>query len=140
MICSEEEKTVKKLKKMLNLHNFAVAGCVILIIASLVIIIEPDFSSLFAVEVLAEGNQEKEVNIVQADKKGEEISEEDARRLAKNQFKEIGEEKVNTKKLEVLKIDRQGEEYYYISSTENTVEIKISTGEITRINSVKVNK
>jgi len=131
---------VKKLKKMLNLHNFAVAGCVILIIASLVIIIEPDFSSLFAVEVLAEGNQEKEVNIVQADKKGEEISEEDARRLAKNQFKEIGEEKVNTKKLEVLKIDRQGEEYYYISSTENTVEIKISTGEITRINSVKVNK
>ena len=131
---------MKKLKKMLNLHNFAVAGCVILIIASLVIIIEPDFSSLFAVEVLAEGNQEKEVNIVQADKKGEEISEEDARRLAKNQFKEIGEEKVNTKKLEVLKIDRQGEEYYYISSTENTVEIKISTGEITRINSVKVNK
>lgn len=52
-------------------------------------------------------------------------------------FKDLGE---NAKKndLEVLKIQRKGELYYYISSKENTVEVRISDNKITRVNSVPV--
>ena len=59
--------------------------------------------------------------------------------VAIKKFEELGE-KVNKDNLEVLKIERKGEFYYYISSKENTVEIRISDNKITRVNSVVVDK
>ena len=41
-------------------------------------------------------------------------------------------------KINIIKIDRNGEEYYYVTSEENTAEIKIKGGQITRINSASV--
>ena len=45
---------------------------------------------------------------------------------------------VKKEDLQVKKIQRSGEEYYYISSANNTMEIQISSGKITRINSATV--
>lgn len=142
----------KKLKKIFNLYNIALVGCVIMIVVALFIIIEPDISGIFEKISTATTSEDKntkteedtseknndEVKIVKNNNSGEEISEKDARKLAQKQFKELGEKDVKTDKLEVLKIEREGEEYYFISSPENTTEIKISSGEITRINSIKV--
>ena len=116
-----------KLKKIFNLYNLAITVCVIMIISSLIVIFEPNFGDI--ISKTNTSNQEEEKI---------EISEEKAVKLAKNQFKELGEKDIQTNDFEVLKINRDGEEYYYISSKENTVEIKIDTGEITRVNSVKV--
>lgn len=154
-----EKSTKKKLKKIFNLYNLAIVACVILIVVSLVIIIEPDFSGMFKSDnnVVVEnkevtdknqqGSKENtepkksdDVKVVANDNSGEKISEKDARKLAKKQFKELGEKDIDTDALEVLKVEREGQEYYYISSAENTVEISVKTGEITRINSVKVEK
>lgn len=116
-----------KLKKIFNLYNLAITACIVVIGVSLVIIFEPNLDTLFSKNnVSSHGNVK--VN----------VSEENAMDIAKQKFEELGETGVKTEEFEVLKIARQGEEYYYISSKENTVEIKIETGEITRVNSVKV--
>jgi len=91
----------------------------------------------------SENNQETakkqdKVEIVNADvKSGDKTSENQAKKTAVKQFKKLGE---NTKEedLQIMKIQRKGEEYYYITSKENTLEIKIDTGKVTRINSVEV--
>lgn len=91
----------------------------------------------------SENNQETakkqdKVEIVNADvKAGDKTSEKQAKKTAVKQFKKLGE---NTKEedLQIMKIQRKGEEYYYITSKENTLEIKIDTGKVTRINSVEV--
>ena len=57
--------------------------------------------------------------------------------MAIKQFKKLGEN-INEKELKVMKIQRKGEEYYYISSKENTLEIKLKGGKVTRINSATV--
>ena len=62
-----------------------------------------------------------------------------ALKVARKKFEELGE-KVNEKDLEILKIERKGEFYYYISSKENTVEVRISDNKITRVNSVIVDE
>lgn len=68
-----------------------------------------------------------------------EISEEMARTIAKGQFEELGEKNVNEEGLEVIKIKRKEEMYYYVSSENNNeVEIKISDGTIARVNGVVV--
>lgn len=61
-----------------------------------------------------------------------------ARLIAASKFRELGESNVAENSLAVMKIQRQGEEYYYISSAQNSLEIKISSGQITRINSIPV--
>ena len=79
--------------------------------------------------------------IIQSDdekKSNREISENDARKVAKKQFEALGEAKIKTDELKVQQIRRSGEEYYYISSKENTLEIRIKYGKITRLNSVSV--
>ena len=139
-------------------------GCVALILVSAVIIIEPDISGIFhkdssvaetkketqseektasttstkeEKETKNNSSSKKDVKIVDSEK--EKISEKDARKIAKKQFKEL-DEKVKAEDLEVQKIQRQGEDYYYISSENNTCEIKIATGQITRLNSVKIDQ
>lgn len=79
-----------------------------------------------------------EVKVVQSSNNANEITEQEARKLAAKQFKELNEKWVKEKELEVLEFSRANEYYYYISSKENTVEIKKNGGKITRINSVPV--
>lgn len=123
-------KISKKMKRIFNIYNLAVILCVITIIVALVIIFKPNNNK----KITSDG-----VEIVQA-KIGsdEKISEEDAKKLAIKQFKKIGESDIDEGSLKILKIQRQGEEFYYISSKENTLEIQILGGDITRINSVVV--
>ena len=48
------------------------------------------------------------------------------------------EKNIKENELDVEKIQRKGEDYYYITSEKNTLEIKIDSGKITRVNSVAV--
>ena len=69
----------------------------------------------------------------------EEKQKEKAIEIAVKKFKELGE-KVKKEQLEVLKIQRKGELYYYMSAKENSLEIKISDLQITRVNGILVDK
>ena len=69
--------------------------------------------------------------------KEEKKEKEKAVKVAQKKFKELGE-KAKKEELEVLKIKRKGEYYYYISAKDNTVEIRITDNKITRVNSVPV--
>lgn len=86
----------------------------------------------------SEVNKKDDVKVVQSGNSANEITEQEARKLAKEQFKELNEKWINEKDLEVLEFSRANEYYYYISSKENTIEIKKDGGKITRINSVPV--
>lgn len=122
-------KMSKRVKRMCS-YNLAIILCVIVIIVALIIIFKPSNNK----KITSDG-----VEIVQAKiDSNEAISEEDAKELAIKQFKKIGESDIDEGNLKVLKIQRQGEEFYYIASKENTVEIQIIGGDITRINSVVI--
>lgn len=125
------EKTEKFIKRYFTLYNLAIAGAIIVILVSLIIILKPE----------GEKNKPKTVDgvkiVTSKIQENEEISEEEARKLAVKQFKKLGET-INKDDVQVNKIQRQGEEYYYIASPKNTVEIKILGGQIKRINSVIV--
>ena len=74
---------------------------------------------------------------IKQESKEEKKQKEKAVKVAQEKFKELGE-KVKKEELEVLKIKRKGEYYYYISAKDNTVEIRITDNKITRVNSVPV--
>lgn len=69
--------------------------------------------------------------------KEDEKAKDDAAKVAIKKFKDLGED-VNKSDLEILRIQRKGELYYYISSKDNTVEVRIKDNKITRVNSVPV--
>lgn len=123
----------EKLKNIVNLYNIAVVICVVVIIVSLCIILKPEDGGIFAKQkekLMVDG-----VEVIQSNKKEtEEISEKEARKIAVKQFKKL-DENVKEDSLSVTKIQRKGEEYYYIVSQKNNVEIKIMGGKITRVNS-----
>lgn len=85
-----------------------------------------------------EVTKKEDVKVVQSGNSANEITQQEARKLAAKQFKELDEKWVKEKELEVLEFSRANEYYYYISSKENTIEIKKDGGKITRINSVPV--
>lgn len=124
------KKFRKIIKKIFRPYNLAIFGCIIVILASMFVIFKPDTKNT---------TTEKSNTKTEIIKTGEkEITEENARKLAKKQFKKLGEKNIKEKELNVEKIQRKGEEYYYITSEKNTLEIKIDSGKITRVNSVAV--
>lgn len=92
-----------------------------------------DFLNDFGETLKRQDNQD-EVEVVNASAN---TTESQAKKTAVKQFKNLGET-VKEDDLQIMKIQRKGEEYYYVTSKENTLEIKISTGKVTRINSVVV--
>ena len=122
-------KLNKKLKKIFNLYNLAIVICIIAIAISLFIFFKPDK------KVTSYGLEVVDTKV----KEEENITEENATKAAAKQFKKLGE-KVKEADLNVTKIKRKEEEYYYITSAENTLEIKIKGREITRINSAVVDE
>lgn len=124
------KKFRKIIKKIFRPYNLAIFGCIIVILASMFVIFKPDTRNT----TTEKSNTKTE--IIKTEEK--EITEENARKLAKKQFKKLGEKNIKEKELNVEKIQRKGKEYYYITSEKNTLEIKIDSGKITRVNSVAV--
>ena len=118
----------RKLKRALTPYHIATTICLIVLITSLCIILKPETKKTpSGITVVSSKTKENE-----------EITEEEAKELAIKQFKKIGEKNLEKNKINIIKIDRNGEEYYYVTSAENTAEIKIKSGQITRINSASV--
>lgn len=118
----------RKLKRTITPYNIAITICLIVLITSLCIILKPETKKT-----------RSGITIVSSKtKENEEITEEQVKELAIKQFKKIGEKNLEKDKINIIKIDRNGEEYYYVTSAENTAEIKIKGGQITRINSASV--
>ena len=125
-----KKKFRKIIKKIFRPYNLAIFGCIIVILASMFVIFKPDTKNT----TTEKSNTKTE--IIKTEEK--EITEENARKLAKKQFKKLGEKNIKENELNVEKIQRKGEDYYYITSEKNTLEIKIDSGKITRVNSVAV--
>ena len=122
------KKLKRKLKRALTPYHIATTICLIVLITSLCIILKPETKKTpSGITVVSSKTKENE-----------EITEEEAKELAIKQFKKIGEKNLEKDKINIIKIDRNGEEYYYVTSAENTAEIKIKGGQITRINSASV--
>ncbi len=122
------KKLKRKLKRALTPYHIATTICLIVLITSLCIILKPETKKTpSGITVVSSKTKENE-----------EITEEEAKELAIKQFKKIGEKNLEKDKINIIKIDRNGEEYYYVTSEENTAEIKIKGGQITRINSASV--
>ena len=122
------KKLKRKLKRALTPYHIATTICLIVLITSLCIVLKPETKKTpSGITVVSSKTKENE-----------EITEEEAKELAITQFKKIGEKNLEKDKINIIKIDRNGEEYYYVTSAENTAEIKIKGGQITRINSASV--
>lgn len=133
-------------KKKFKWHKLVIIICLALIIVSLYFIFKYkdklNFKNIFGGSNISSINDKNNtvdgVEIVPNDnKENKEISEEDAKNIAIRQFANLGEG-ANPNKLNVIRLQRNGEEYFYVSSPKNTVEIRISDGKITKINSVVV--
>lgn len=123
-------KLSKKFKKSLTLYNIAIISCVVIIVVSLVIVFMPEKKE----KIMLDGVEVIQLNT----KEGSEISEDNAKKLAIKQFKELGESDLSENDVSCLKILRDEDEYFYIKSKQNTLEIKVKGGQISRINSVPV--
>lgn len=128
-------KIKRKLKKLLNLYNLAIAACVVLIVVALCVMLKPDSKE----ETSKASNNTK---VAQSEKKDnkKQIKEEKAREIAKKRLEQLGENDVKEAELDVKKITRNGEDSYFISSTNNTLEVRATDGKIIRINSVVVDE
>lgn len=116
-----------KFKKYL-IYSLAIIFCIIVIVIGLCIFLKPQKT-----KTTPSGIEVVDTNVGE----NSEISEEDAKDVAVKQFKKLGE-KVSKEDLNIKKIKRQEEEYYYITSKANTMEIKLKGGKITRINSAPI--
>lgn len=133
----EKIKRIKAIKVQKKVKIGIIVGAILIIIIGITIgtLYELDKSH----KILG-GNLENifaEKESAEDKKKQEDKQKEKAIEKAINKFTELGEQ-VKKDELEVLKIQRKGELYYYISAKENSVEIKIDTVEITRVNGILV--
>ncbi|MCI8620543.1 MAG: hypothetical protein HFJ50_01655 [Clostridia bacterium] len=66
---------------------------------------------------------------------GKEITEGEAKIIAKDKFESMGETNISTDELDIIKIKRKEVLYYYVASKQNTLEVRIEDGVIVRLNS-----
>ena len=140
-------KKVKKfLKRYFNLYNISIAISIIIIIISLCIIFRSNIQSgvnaiASKVKEITYRPEERTFNgvkvVTSKKRQSEEITEDEARELAVEQFKRLGET-VEKDQLRVSKLKRSDTMYYFISSDENTMEISIKGGIVKRINATVV--
>ncbi len=129
----EENERISKIRKLNNRRrNVKIAICVIVLG-----IIE--VTAFFTLKDNFKPKSDESSQTSEIRNKNDDEQKKKALKVARKKFEELGE-KVNEKDLEILKIERKGEFYYYISSKENTVEVRISDNKITRVNSVVVDK
>ena len=137
-ISNEAEKSEERIEKIthIKVKKFFKNIFVLIVIAIAI------FCALLALDKYKNVFDGKVINFISFKKDNDSDSkeysdEEKAVKVARDKFKELGENVDNTE-LEVLKITRKGNYYYFISSKENTVEISADTFEVKRINSVPV--
>ena len=121
-------KEIKKVKTKRKIIISTISVIVVIIIALIIISALDVTQKTFGGKIAAIFSIEKE------------ITEEKAIKEALNRFDEMGEENLTEDNLEVIKILRKGEYYYYISSPDNSLEIRISDGKVVRENSVLVDE
>ena len=116
------------LKKLISPFSIAIIACVLLVgVAIYMFLTTEKKRTPSGIEIAT-----IEVN------ENEDISKDNAIKLAIEQFKILGEKNLKAEDLEVLEIIKQKEDYYFISSKQNTVEIKKLGGMVTMINSATV--
>lgn len=121
-------KISKKIKRLFSIYNLAILVSIIIILISLYIIFMPNEKT-----IIHNGIEVEQSNI----ENEKQITENQAKKLAVKQFKKLKED-VKEEELNIIKIQRENEEYYYITSVNNSLEIKINGGKITRINAALV--
>ena len=125
----------KKVKKKFNVYNVAIFLCVI----TLIVLVAFFFMMLKP----KDNNDDNKivvggVEIVEPEiKETDEITEEQARKIAVKQFKNLNED-TTVDQLKVTQIRRGQVEYYYVTSAENSMEIRILGGKVERVNSVLI--
>ncbi len=119
------------IKKYINRYSISIAVIMIIIIIAIILIFV--YRANNKIIITPSGMKVVDTQIEQ-DKT---ISEEEARETAIKQFKILGEDATNAD-LTVTRIRRNEEDYYYIITKRNTMEVKIKGGKITRINSAPV--
>ena len=125
----EKIKEIKKIKqeqkrKIITISAISVVGILVITLVT-----------IFAVNI---GKKIANEGISAVFSINKEITEEKAVEKALKRFEKMGEENLTKDNLEVLKILRNEEYYYYISSPDNSLEIRVSDGKIVRENSVLV--
>lgn len=60
--------------------------------------------------------------------------------VAYKEFKKLGEKGLKKEEFEVINVNKDGEESFYISSKENSIQIRKQDFKIMRINSMKISE
>lgn len=132
-----DNKIAKETKKMQNLEtkNKEQKVSVITFLIILLIVFVVWIATIYILDKTKNVFDGKIVSLVNLKEK---TPEEKVVETAIKRFKELGETGLKQEDLEVLKILRKGDYYYYISSPNNSLEIRISDGKIVRENSILV--
>lgn len=131
------QKSKKKKKIIIILLSIIIAAVMVTGIVLLIQSIPEDWS-FFTTQNDQNEEQTNKDETKQEKTKEEEKQRKDAIKAALAKFKELGEN-IKEKDLKVLRIQREGKKYYYISSPENTVEVSIETNQVVRLNGVIIN-
>ena len=131
-----EIKLLKKAKLIRVLAYTGIAICIAIVIILGIIFVPKLINAI--------SNNSNSIIVKSNVSKNKDISEDAARELAVKQFQKLNET-IKKEELEVISLNRYNEAYYYIVGKDNTMEIKIKGGEITRINGtlvedLKINK
>lgn len=132
---TKKENKIDRIKEIKNIKKAKTKKIITISSILLVVIILISLITIFILDTTQKTFGGKIASIFSIDT---EITEENAVTKAIDRFDEMGEENLTEENLEVLKILRKGEYYYYISSPNNSLEIRISDGKIVRENSVLV--
>lgn len=120
----------RRKKGRYNLYNITVIICFALIVLSLCIIFEPDKYVRAGIESVQ--------TMISKSKEEKEISQDDAKDIAIEKFKELGENDITKDDIKAIQVEREDELYYYVYTKKNSIEISIKGAHITRINAVPV--
>ena len=126
----------KKIKKKFNVYNIAIFMCVIALIVLAVfffMMLKPKDNNNNDDKLIVGGVEIVEEEIKETD----EITEEQAKKIAVKQFKNL-DENTTVEQLKVTQIRRGQVEYYYVTSAKNSMEIRILGGKVERVNSVLI--
>ena len=123
----------RKLRRIFSIYNILILLCIVISLVSLYLFFKPDLNFFSLKYKVVDGVKIVETNV----KENEVITEKQARKTGVKQFKQLGEN-IKEDDLNIKKIQRKGEEYFYVVSPKNTMEIKLVGGKITRLNTVPI--
>ncbi len=129
-------KVSRKKKNSFLIFALAIIA-IILIILSIILAFSPISIQLPMCKKEIQKVQEK-VEIVEIQKpENQDTTRKQAVDATVEQFKRLGED-VSENDLKVDVITRNGQQYYYIKSKQNSIQIDVNTGKVVRINSVSL--